>query len=534
MTRIAASKIFDLLGSQERCVIDRREIADPTFGSVRRCLRQMVYLLRDSDDREAEELSRGLRTLLSEWLTVPVPLDDSIQITIAESFANRSPGAVAQRWGNDMRRLYEGAVTAAAQLSLQESPMRRELAAALKELCDRHQTFKVYCHRRESPHFTSLQSADGVQLVPGCAFLHTVTEYRDSDTFDVLVKCGPLRSHGWGAAPDAVLTAPRFRDLLQVVWAGCSDEPSFGYEPTDPGGRQTESRLKSQWRTRRSAVGQPDAFSAEETVDEVDELQWFRQINRPREMRSATLVELDRDHGILYPPHARVLSFDPDPASTQPFDQRIPYETLTEGMFVVLPVIDEVGLGELRAEHGSYSRVWKEQLRRDWTADPAGLVRRLRAQGLNLVHLESAIERWCEPPSNVIHAPQQSRHFQILIKVLGLGTERHTAGGASAGAVWWQAAWIEVRRSRGEAIQAGVQEREIIDERLLEILKSQLADARQMALCGNGFILPTPDGTDLHGYCSFHRIAGFESGFEVPDSELRKTGEMRYFERWRG
>jgi len=42
---------------------------------------------------------------------------------------------------------------------------------------------------------------------------------------------GPLRSKGWGSAPDAILSAPRFARLIQIVWSGCGDEEDFGYDP---------------------------------------------------------------------------------------------------------------------------------------------------------------------------------------------------------------------------------------------------------------------------------------------------------------
>jgi len=49
--------------------------------------------------------------------------------------------------------------------------------------------------------------------------------------FEVLIKMGPLRSKGWGSAPDAIVSAPRFGTLVQIVWAGCADEDDFGYDP---------------------------------------------------------------------------------------------------------------------------------------------------------------------------------------------------------------------------------------------------------------------------------------------------------------
>ena len=48
------------------------------------------------------------------------------------------------------------------------------------------------------------------------------------------MKVGPLRARGWRSAPDAIVTAPRFRTLAQLVWSGSIDDSDFGYDPVLP------------------------------------------------------------------------------------------------------------------------------------------------------------------------------------------------------------------------------------------------------------------------------------------------------------
>jgi hypothetical protein len=166
-----------------------------------------------------------------------------------------------------------------------------------------------------------------------------------------------------------------------------------------------------------------------------------------------------------------------------------------------------------------------------WNANAIVLTNRLREAGLDLVHLEAAIRHWCRPPTAVIHAPQQMRHFEILVRVLGLGGgNNHYFNGAAA---WWRSAWNEIRRSRGEAIQAGVHEQEIVDEQLLVILRSLLPQIREKASSNVGFHLQIPDGRDVQGAFLFFKVSGIEEGFLVPETELKKVCDLNTIEQWR-
>ena len=72
-----ASQIFDFLERHGAWNIDRHEIASSAFGTLRRSLRQITLRFRDFDDQLALDVLDGLRPLLSEWLTAPVPFDRS-------------------------------------------------------------------------------------------------------------------------------------------------------------------------------------------------------------------------------------------------------------------------------------------------------------------------------------------------------------------------------------------------------------------------------------------------------------------------
>jgi hypothetical protein len=380
----------------------------------------------------------------------------------------------------------------------------------------------------------------GEQLPSDC-FLHSVKDYRESAPFDVLIKVGPLRSKGWGAAPDAILTAPRFATLIQIVWAGCADEDDFGYDPVaqittsaipaTTNGSAAGSASAERW--RRNVVQVGDSLAADESDIEVDELKLFREMTRVGEMRRATLVQIDDQDGILYPPHSQVPSFDSALASEDPIAYRLPGETLSEAMFIIWPLLGAADLGGTHSGEGHYSRIWKEKLRDKFEYTPNDLLRRLREGGLELRHLRSCVRQWCRPASTVIHAPQQRRHFEILIKVLGVDHEPGASGARTLRHEWWEYAWSEIGHARGEAIQSGMQEHEIVDEQLFMILRDLLPEIRLKAGTQNVFEIQIPQDKPLEGGVRFYKALSIEEGFVVPDNLLKVISDLDTIEQWR-
>ena len=538
MNPIPATDIFDFLDQLQSGAVDRYEIGSYAFAILRSRVRQIVVKLRDSDDQEALEISDRLRASVSEWLTVPVPFDGAMLDALTAAFGDAT--AIHPRWGPEMRTLYDEAIRATEALLLRESPLRVRLRATIREVRAQDRTFRIYCHRRAWPHFESLFIPPTDASIPVEMFIHSVPVYRETRPFDVLVKVGPLRSRGWGSAPDALLTAPRFATLLQIVWAGCNDEPGFGYDPVspsrDPGaaahlGGEPHGTDAVTWVTRVTRDEEDsDAVVADFPV--VDDLRLFHEMEHSREKRAAVLLQVDDKYGVLYPPGADVLSFDPDPRARGAIAHRVPEDSLCEGMFLIRPLVEDVDLGGVKAEHGHYSKTWKAKLEAERRADEAALIARLSAAGLKLVHLRAAVSHWCEAPTTVIHAPQQMKHFEILVRVLGLA-DAEVVLRKRKRVPWWQLAWDEVSRSRGEASQAGMQEREIVEEQLLSILQDLLPEVREMAVTAATFRLAIPPRFGVSGELLFFRVLAIEHGFRVPVAELRVVRELGSIEQWR-
>lgn len=533
---VTASRLFEFFATRTGGCIERHEVFSATFGDLRRSLRTMVVALTEGGDWEAKEVADRLRSVISEWLTVPVRYDDAVLRVLREM---GEPEAIEARWGRDIRSHFDDACRAAESLKERKNPIRKALSCRIQALRDQGQTVRIFCHRRSREHFDSLPEEFGIAAFPTDTFIHSVAEYREKGLFDSLVKVGPLRSRGWGSAPDALLTAPRFNTLIQVVWSGCSDEQGFGYDSVassaqDASGQRENSSVDHckrspyfGWIVKETQL-RDDSVSTRVEDPDINDLDIFARLVQPIDVQRATLVQVDDAHGILYPPHSRVLSFDGVPES---IGYRLPGETLQRGMFLILPVVDDMRLAGLQAEEGRFSRLWKERLNEEFRRDAAALVKRLQDAGLRLLHLRSRIEHWCRAPSTVIHAPQQMGHFEILIRVLGLDFDGNQ-NARRPRAAWWQFAWDEIRRARGEAIQIGFQDQQNIDEQLLVVVRRLDAEI-QSHLGREAFQISIPPSQPLGGLFRFYRVRAIEEGFQVPRTELKMLCELSRIDQWR-
>lgn len=536
------SQLFDFLDKHQSFALERHEIASVAFTDLRYSVRSIVVSLSESDDPDALEHGGRLRAVLSKWLTVPVQFDDAMSLALMEMGQSSQ---VEARWGQDMRVHYERALASAAGLIAVGNPLRAKVRERIEHACTRGHSLRIFCHRRAREQFESILSE-----FPGLArgedvFVHSVAQYREIAPFDWLLKVGPLRSRGWGSAPDALVTAPRFGKLVQVVWSGCSNEAGFGYDPATLPSHDAGNEVSGSSNSGTSIFGggvrweETKAQSRDNTVgrqgpvQDVDDLEVFRQlkgssVSGPSDTQAATLVQVDENHGILYPPHSTVLGLEPATCRAQMY---LPGETLTEGMFLILPVVDDLHLAGLQAEDGRFSNTWKTKLESEYSNDPEGLVTRLRNAGLRLARLHQCIRHWRRSATTVIHAPQQKRHFEILIGVLGIGFDAHEQRMARR-AAWWQYAWDEIRRARGEAIQTGMQEQQIVDQQLLEALGS-LTDDIRAKLDGPVFELMIPHTVDVRGVFKFYRVVSIETGLTVPKNELGMLCELDRIDQWR-
>ena len=95
------------------------------------------------------------------------------------------------------------------------------------------------------------------------------------------------------------------------------------------------------------------------------------------------------------------------------------------------------------------------------------------------------------------------------------------------------AAWHEVTKSRGVAIQTGMNEQRTADDLVVVIIGSRLDDIIQQAANNDDFHLTVPIDYDLPGIIAFHKIVAIEEGFLAPDGNLRTISDLEDIEQWR-
>jgi hypothetical protein len=534
---INATRLFEHLSSQPEFTITNYVVQSPAFSILRRGLRQIILPLREAEIEEADELASALRAMLSEWLTVPVVFDQRIAERL---YSLGTPTELGRRWGKEIGASFEEIVGAVQALTGTESPLRSVLRDAVSDCETRGTSFRVYCHRQAIPQFLSLFEDSSHQPLTPQHFICSPSEYRASGVFHTLIKVGPLRSRGWGAAPDALLTAPRFSHLSKFVWAGCLDETDFGYDPAAvPAQDRTQSATSTRStvatiRWRADAVAAATAESPGDPLADLDDLAVIGRRTPPPEYRRAVLVQIDDDHGILFPPYSRVLSYDPREGHASAVEERLPGESLTAGMYLILPILLDEDERAHVAEEGHYSRIWKAALEAAMASNLTALVVRLRRAGINLVGLRSRLRHWCKPAGSVIPAPQQQEHFRLLIEALSLD-ERLVSSTRHAGSrKGWVYAWNEIARSRGEAIQSGMLEHGALDQEVVRFLcePSVLARVRRHDHLDT-FVLDLTERTGISGEVRFHKVVATEAGYCAPESQLKQVLEVDAAAQWR-
>ncbi|KUG23811.1 hypothetical protein ASZ90_006407 [hydrocarbon metagenome] len=531
---VTSSAIFDYLRAQNKFFIERNEIASYDFSVLRKNLRLIIKNLHECD-AYATEISNTLRTKLSEWLTVPVPFDDEMVKAIA---CLGSQNAVANKWGCDIGVAYEAALIAANELCQNENPMRYEIRSEIENLKAQGKRFKIFCHRLARPYFLSIDETIDPDL-----FIHSSKDYRRVTPFDVLIKVGPLRSRGWGGSPDALLTAPRFSTLAHFIWSGCTDEQGFGLDPASgtvnievetPHSLTSSMNATSRgisWASNTKKIGSNADENGLPLFDE-DEFQMFQSMVRTYENRPAILFQLDDQHGILYPQRMQLLSFEPFASNNEQIGHRLPGETLTEGVFLIFPILGDVDLPELHAKDGTLSPIWKQRLITECKRDKNRLCEKLFDSGIELLSLHSRVNDWCKAATTVIPAPQKAEHFRILIDVLGVYFEQRSDEQKQR-LQWWQYAWKEIQHSRGEAISEGRFGQEIIEEKIDTVLHELRTVIESKCKCENNFYIEIPSNEELEGRLLFYKIISVEDGFLAPDMAIKKICDLGEFEQWR-
>jgi len=536
---LPASKIFNFLETNNLQKFDRYLVYSEKFDILRRSLRKMISEFQNSPDNQINNKSDHLRILISKCLCLPVNFDQNISDELEVAFD--SPDLVAEFYGEDIEELYKISLNTVSELQKDENPLRVELVKIIQDIISSGRNFKIFCKKRQRDLFESLQLNCGGFYLKDEHFLHSLPQYRESRIFEDLIKIGPFRSHGWSGAPDSILTAPKFRRLIQILWHNCDDEQGFGYDPvTVFQNSNKEPKTKSSWESIES-IGpinwEKKCFTSTE-IPEINlnddflknEFEFYEDKKNRFDKVPCFLLHIVDDRGFFKKKNTDSLVYNRN-------KNDIYYDALEESnpedLYLILPDLDmdKIDFGILKAKKDHYSKIWKNRLEVEISNDPENLVTRLKNSGLELIHLGQQLQLWCKPATSVIHAPHSMRHFKILLHVLGFGgkDEVLTEKGIEP---FFRLASLEIRHSRGDAIQTGLQKHGIIDDELLKILLESLTDIGEQSTGKQFFRHQLDPDTGMSGYLDFLKINSIESGFKVPESNINKTMNIDNCDQW--
>ncbi len=276
-----------------------------------------------------------------------------------------TPEEVRRKWGDDVMGAQVDALSAHEKLRNQPNPLRETIADTIASFQSSKETVRIYCHRTALDHFLAIPSCRELAGRSRLGFLHSPRNYREVEPFDVLLKVGPLRSHGFGSLPGAVLNAPRCSHIVQVAWAGTLDEVGFCPDPAlDVLQREPANHLRSTteraarsdvfvW--NRSTLARGETYdSASESSIEVDDFDLRPEAGERHDMRAAVLFHLSGDLGCLQAPHADITCLRCDNVNV--YASRMEPRDVDESVtHLVQPDSTSIDFGHATTTNGKYS-----------------------------------------------------------------------------------------------------------------------------------------------------------------------------------
>jgi hypothetical protein len=533
----AGFQVLELLEKVDSFRRVRYEVGSIAFSRLRHSVRGVILSLRDTQDEWVELQLLRLQRQLADWLTTPCSFQGKASNDVIACLSEVD--RLCARWENRVQDQVRTALATVKSMTQSDTALQLVTSRMIRELKSKGRDFRIICHRTARHHFHDCLQEDERTLLTNEHFLHTVRDYRDSKPFEVLLKVGPLRADGWSSSPSAIVNAPRFNELVQLVWHPTPDDLRFGLDPvlgamSETGQHESlsggvlEFPGAIKWSLEVRSCGEDVGDETLGEMSDVDDLGLLSlaEADALQSPRAAVLVILAGQRGILYPLGASIIVFDPAASDAARIRQCNVSDEVGNKMFLVWPRVDDGTVSEQGSSYGKFQEIWRSKLNAELDRDSAGFAHRLRNAGLNLAHPETAARYWAKSPSSVIHAPKRKRHFDMLMRVLGIpqsdGTSRP-----------WVEGWREICRSRGEAIQAGMQEHARLVDRCISVLRAggerlPMADAActEFAINLNG-------EAGLHGAVHFLRIDGVEEGYKTPEGELRQIQDLDDTIRWR-
>ncbi len=483
---------------------------------IRSYIRRIYSELHEADENHL--WLDNLRLALLKLQTSPVLLQS--QLLDHSGFGDIEK--IKKVWGPDFSETYQSLSTAIIFLNENESPLMIELAKSVSESIEVYgiDRIRIWAHRNETSDYLDVLHSKGVFLSEK-NFIYSLPEYRKSNSFDVLYRMGPLRSEGWSKIPKAIISAPRYKKLIQVMWSESFNESDFGIDPVIRGIDYFDNFITIE----KSSLYDVniDFFYGSEHVDDEDDLVFLSERVLKRMGKTpCILIEFSEKKGVLVTPKSQQLIFDRDNKDL-PFSYKSANAIESENILLLYEVKADLGLSSSSVELGKLAPLWKSALKQMYKTNYGYLMQRMKEVGIDLLDRDRAAKEWFKVvEGEVIHGPQSKGHFKALIESVLLP-------GCLGGAGWAQA-WQEIQYSRGEAIQYGRIENATVNEELLSFLKLKF-DFENVLQTGE-ISMTLSDGV-LTGIVNFYQVVDMTTGFLAPDEVMGDTYDIDTFDKYR-
>lgn len=519
-------------------MLERIEIAMPGVSEylkgIHGLIRQMQAATQDDPLLDALWVARG-RILHSVC-----EFDREELVRPLESLGSQR--FVGDRWGLQAARDWSTAHRAGEALA----GTRNELRAALMERASRYaaersKRVKLYCHRGEpnQADLSFLQAQPSWRI----GLIHTLAEYRAARPFDVLLKVGPLLGCGRGKLPDAILSAPKFRSLVQFVWHGLHDATDYPLEAlaTEPlrwmpaqeeGVDQEVLALGSGivWNRVKTRIGNAEPME----VPLLNEFTW-NDVPLPRRNNTDTcdalLVAFRGGFAAFLPPGGKELTYAEENLAGERAGLRNPEDAFWPGLWWARKMVNAQDLGELTAQEGARALQWKLCLGRAVETEPIRLEQQLRERGVQRNDMWDRMQEWRTVNRSVITAPKTRSDFDVLLRLLEPWGKDATMTPVTVQR-WIDEAWKEVQASRSVAINTGVVEHELIDEELLRILEARVDRQRLGQNQAIPYRLLMEPSSPLAGHVDLYPVSAIDHGYSCPISKLRQICTLEEAAEW--
>jgi len=499
----------------------------PLFSAIRHHMRILYSeLYQPEGDAQQNEPALMLRFEMQKWLTSPQIPDSDLFLRCGLA----DDGRIRRQWGEQTAKtvaLLKDLITCSAE---EDSVLNAEFVRLFVNLADEYgeDRIRIWCHQKERDLFRDLLK--GLAELDDRTFISTLAEYRKSPPIDALIRFGPLRTRGFGNAPEALITSPSYRRLVRLVWTGLADEEGFADDPVLP----THNHLATLRSVRTVVTGKPWTVTVPAEMKEADDLVFLEQkAPAGNNLHRCVLVEFPAEYGVLLRPGSRLLVFSPHFTEADAIGYRS-INDVEAGDYLLIHDAD-ADLGELSVDAGRapLAALWKKALADAWRRHPGVCTQKMQQAGIDLKDLNRATEKWTEMHGTVIHAPRRKKHFETLLtKVLDpeLIPPMETNGKVVPG---WHRAWEEVESSRVAATQQGAVKNVIVNEQLVAVLYKELPHIRDMISLNDVYHHRLQPTSGLTGSVVFRLVLSLSADFAAPAEQLEKLLKIPLAEQYR-